>query len=218
MITYSRFPSPPPPASPCGRSKARPCQRQVTVGLCVPAPPWICDPASTHTTIIPAFYSASSAIPLDPLHLSRPLSCLTSPLLSPPLCIPKYPSALPWLPLTSPARGIWLGRRQDKQQPVSPAADLLMPNQSLKPPCFSSSGNCHSDLFLPPSCKFAQNLPDVGMTVSIVSPPVSLSNSLKCPTGSGAIRGLGSQAGGGETCCLLAKIQAKPHRHPQGMG
>lgn len=119
MITYSRFPSTPPPASPCGRSKARPCQRQVAVGLCVPAPPWICDPASTHTTIIPAFYSASSAIPLDPLHLSRPLSCLTSPLLSPPLCIPKYPSSLPWLPLASPARDIWLGRRQDKHQPAS---------------------------------------------------------------------------------------------------
>ena len=119
MVTYLRFPSPPPPASPCSKSKAWLCQWEAAVRLCVPAPPWLCIPTSTHTTIIPAFYRASPAIPLDPLHLSRPLSCLTSPLLSPPLCSPKYPSSLPWLPLKSPAHGIWLGRRQDKHQPAS---------------------------------------------------------------------------------------------------
>jgi len=84
--------------------------------LCVPAPLCLCGPTSTHTTIIPAFYSASSAISLDPLHLSRPLTCLTSPLLSPPLHIVKYPSSLSQLPLASPACGIWLGRRQNKHQ------------------------------------------------------------------------------------------------------
>lgn len=108
---YLRFPSPPLLASPCRRSEAGPCQREPAV----PVLPWHCVPTSTHTTIIPAFYSTSSAIPLDPLHLSRPLSSLTSSFLSPLLCIPKYTHSLPWLLLVSPVHRMWLGRRQDKQ-------------------------------------------------------------------------------------------------------
>lgn len=134
--------------------------------LGVPAPPWLCIPTSTHAMIIPDFYSSSSAVP-QILSASQKSSCLTSPLLSPHVCVPKYPPSFPWLSLVYPAMAFgWAGGRAGTR----PSAQQLMPSQSLEHPCFSLSGNSHT---------FAQNLSDVGITVSIVSPAVSLPNSVQ---------------------------------------
>lgn len=148
----------PPSASPCRRRKGCPWQLEA---LC-PCPSLALHPHITHTTIIPDFYSSSSAI-LQILSTSQRPSCLTSPLLSPQVCVPKCQPSLCWLSLLSPSHGQEAGQHQTP----SPAAGAK-PN--LPHPCFSLSGNCH---------KLAQNLSDVGITVSGVSPAVSVSNSVQ---------------------------------------
>lgn len=115
----------------------------------------LCIPTPTHTMVIPDFYSSSSAIP-QILSPSQTPSCLTSSLLSPQILCPQMP-AFP-LSLRCSARGIG-------HQTTSPAADA-----KPKPATSLLSGNSH---------RFAQNLSDVGITVSVVSPAVSLSNSVQ---------------------------------------
>lgn len=141
--------------------------------LGVPAPLWLCIPTSTHATIIPDFYSSSSAVP-QILSASQKSSCLTSPLLSPQVCVPKYPLSFPWLSLVYPAHGIWLGRRQGRHQTISPAADakpepaksLLFP-QWEQPQICTKLVRCWYHCFNSVSCGFSPKF---------------------CPTGSGVLR------------------------------
>lgn len=109
--TYSRFSSPPPPASACRRRKTLPWQLESSVSLPLrgsasPHPP---TPRKSLIFIVPPLQHPRSSPPLRDLLASQSL------LLSAQVCVPKCQPPLCWLSLRYPAPG-WAGTRPSAQQ------------------------------------------------------------------------------------------------------
>lgn len=190
--TYSRFPPPPPPASPCRRRKTHPWQLESSVSLPLHGS---ASPHPTHPTIIPDFYSSSSAKP-QILSTSQRPSCLTSLLLSAQVCVPKCQPSLCWLVPHVPCPWNWLGRRQGRHQTISPAVDakpnpatfLIFPQWEQSQIC-TKPLRCWHHWFSSFSCSFFLKFCPAGWGVLSDSSPTQLLHSPPCHSGEENQRG-----------------------------
>lgn len=129
--TYSRFPSPPPPASPCRRRKTRPWQLEISVSLSLhasasPHPP---TPRQSLIFIAPPLQYPRSSLPLRDLLASQAL-CFLHRSVSPNANLPSAGCPSCALPLALAGQGA--GQAADHQSSswcqAKPATSLLFPH------------------------------------------------------------------------------------------